>query len=68
MQGQEVVGQGLPHEQQFLGWKETGKSATLGTQGGEKSLTPKMTPVVGRSWGVTIREDEGRGLLGGMRR
>ena len=41
--------------------------ATVGTQGVEESLTPKMTPVLGGSWGVKFRED-GRGLLGGMRR
>ena len=41
--------------------------ATVGTQGVEKSLTPKMTPVLGGSWGVKFREDQ-RGLLGGMRR
>lgn len=31
--------------------------AALGTQGVEESLTSKMTPVPGGSWGVTFRED-----------
>lgn len=45
---EEVVGQVLHHVQcGFLEWKETGRSgATVGPRA-EKSLTPKMTPVLG---------------------
>lgn len=67
--GAGAVGQMLHHVQQFQVHVVEGDGqvrATVGTQGAEKSLTPKMTPVLGRSWGVELREeDRGGGLLEG---
>lgn len=54
----EVVGQILHHVQQFWVHVVEGDRwvrITVGIQGAEKSLTSKMTPVLGRSWDVELR-------------
>lgn len=63
-----MVGQILYHVQQFWVHLVEGDRqvrTTVGTQGAEKSLTSRMTPILGRSWGVGLRgQGQGRGPLG----
>lgn len=66
-QGTEVASQILHHVQQLQVHLVEGDRqvrATVGIPGAETSLTPKMAPVLGRSWGVKLREeDRGGGCL-----
>lgn len=62
-EGTEVTGQ-IPHVQQFRVHVIEGDrqvTITVGIQGAEKSLTPKMTPGLGRSWGVELKGEDWEG-------
>lgn len=54
------MGSGTPSVQQFLEWKETGRSEQQWGPRGRSSLTPKMTPVLGG--GAAWRNEEIRSL------
>lgn len=59
----EVAAGQIPHVKQFwvhvIGDRQV--RITVGIQGAEKSLILKMTPVLGRSWGVELRGEDWEG-------